>query len=191
MNDEIREQLSALMDDELDDAERPLLLGRLQRDPRLGTCLGRYQLIGEVMRGGDVEAGALGVADRVRQALAEDAPIHVPAHGRGKQPRWLKPLAGLAVAASVALVAVLAVTSVRTDNNTAQVPELASMQQPVVPAASVTQVSDSADEQWERLDPHIDKRLSGYLVNHNEYAASRGVQGVMPYVRIVGYDPSE
>jgi sigma-E factor negative regulatory protein RseA len=191
MNDEIREQLSALVDDELDDAERPLLLGRLQRDPRLGTCLGRYQLIGEVMRGGDVEAASLGVADRVRRALEEDEPMHVPVYGRGKQQRWLKPLAGLAVAASVALVAVLAVTSVRTGDNSAQVPELASVQQPVIPAASVARVGDSTDEQWDRLDPLIEKRLSGYLVNHNEYAASRGVQGVMPYVRIVGYDPSE
>jgi sigma-E factor negative regulatory protein RseA len=191
MNDEIREQLSALADDELSDAERPLLLGRLQRDTQLRACLGRYHLIGEVMRGGDVPAASLGVADRVQRELAGDAPMHAMARGGVRLAPWLKPAAGLAVAASVALVAVLAVTSLRTDTGTVPVPSLASSQ-PLNPGGtSVARVSGPAGDQWERLDPHIDRRLSGYLVNHNEYAASRGVQGVMPYVRIVGFDTSE
>jgi sigma-E factor negative regulatory protein RseA len=193
MSDEIREQLSALADDELDDVEQPLLVGRLQRDPELRACLGRYQLIGEVMRGAGAVA-TLGVADRVQQALADDKPATAAAPG--KMPLW-KPVAGLAVAASVALVAILTVTSVdETPGN--NVPALATAD-PVpaleqVPGSnpSATQVSDKgSDAQWDRLDPEIDKRLSGYLVNHNEYAASRGVQGVMPYVRIVGHDTGE
>lgn len=190
MNDDIREQLSALADDELSEVERPLLLGRLQRDRQLRACLGRYHLIGEVMRGGDVPAATLGVADRVQQALTGDAPLHA-AHAR--RAAWWKPVAGLAVAASVALVAVLSVTSLRTGDNTAQVPTLASTQSPPAgtATASLASVTEAPSDRWDRLDPHIDKRLSGYLVNHNEYAASRGVQGVMPYVRIVGYDTGE
>jgi sigma-E factor negative regulatory protein RseA len=98
----------------------------------------------------------------------------------------------LAVAASVALVAVLSVNSLRKDTpEPAAAPALASAGPAASPEAVVARVSDSPGEQWDRLDPRIDKRLSGYLVNHNEYAASRGVQGVMPYVRIVGYDTSE
>jgi sigma-E factor negative regulatory protein RseA len=93
---------------------------------------------------------------------------------------WLKPVAGLAVAASVALVAVLAVTSVR-EQAVETVPRLASTQTGA-PAAR------GSEELWERIEPRIDKRMAAYLVNHNEYAASRGVQGVMPYVRIVGYE---
>jgi sigma-E factor negative regulatory protein RseA len=191
MNDEIREQLSALADDELSDAERPLLLGRLERDPRLRVCLGRYHLIGEVMRGGDVEAATLGVADRVQEALAGDHAVPAAAWRAGGHARWWKPVAGLGVAASVALVAVLAVSSLRTDNSTAPEPTLASSQPPAPVDITVTRASDPGGDQWERLDPRIDKRLSGYLVNHNEYAASRGVQGVMPYVRIVGFETSE
>jgi negative regulator of sigma E activity len=102
----------------------------------------------------------------------------------------VRPLAAGAIAASVAMVAVLSVSSLR-QSETPVVPTLA-----VVPpvneiATTVTQVNATDGEQWERLDPRIDKRLAGYLVNHNEYAASRGVQGVMPYVRIVGHDTSE
>ncbi|MDH3971880.1 MAG: sigma-E factor negative regulatory protein [Gammaproteobacteria bacterium] len=193
MSDEIREQLSALADDELNDVEQPLLLGRLQRDAELRACLGRYQLIGEVMRGTGATA-TLGIAGRVQQALADDMPVSARASERVAL--W-KPVAGLAVAASVALVAVLTVTSV-SDNPANNVPSLATADlAPVVAPVlatgpAVTQASDiSGEPRWDRLEPSIDKRLSGYLVNHNEYAASRGVQGVMPYVRIVGHDTSE
>jgi len=189
MTDEIREQISALADDELSDVERPLLLGRLQRDHELRAFLGRCQLIGEAMRGTG-EAASLGIADRVQKALAEDAPLSVPLNGTTGRVAWVKPAAGLAVAASVALVAVLSVNALRKDGPE-PAPALASAGPAASPEAVVARVSDSPGEQWDRLDPRIDKRLSGYLVNHNEYAASRGVQGVMPYVRIVGYDTSE
>ncbi len=181
MSDEIREQLSALADDELDDVERPLLLGRLQRDAELRECLGRYKLISEVMRGVG-QMATLDVADRVRDALELDVQAVAADKPNNRTMNWWKPAAGFAVAASVALVAVLTVTSLR---------ELDTETTPLVAEAGdsppVVRVSD---QQWDRIEPRIDKRLSGYLVNHNEYAASRGVQAVMPYVRIVGYDNS-
>ena len=72
MSDEISEQLSALVDDELGEVERPLLLGRLQRDAELREILGRYQLISEVMRGTG-QLSTLGIAERVRQALEQES----------------------------------------------------------------------------------------------------------------------
>lgn len=184
MSDEIREQLSALVDDELSDVEQPLLLGRVQRDTELRECLGRYQLIGEVMRG-IADTTTLGVADRVRRVLLQDVGGQLPDIPKQEGFNWWKPVAGFAVAASVALVAVLTVSSVR-ETATDAVPELASSNPAGVPA-----VARVSDDQWDRIEPGIDKRLSGYLVNHNEYAASRGVQGVMPYVRIVGFENSQ
>jgi hypothetical protein len=130
MRDEIGEQLSALVDDELDEIERPLLLGRLQRDTGLREILGRYQLISEVMRGAG-QVATLGIADRVKRALEQDSTLPETDKPNTAGLSWLKPIA---------------------------------------------------------VEPRIDKRLAAYLVNHNEYAASRGVQGVMPYVRIVGYE---
>lgn len=190
MSDEIREQLSALVDDELSEAERPLLLGRLQRDPELRACLGRYHLIGEVMRGGNGATATLGIAARVQRRLADDAPLRQPAAAHARRVGWLRPLGAVAVAASLAMVAVLSVNSLR-QSEAPDVPALAAGQPVQDIATTVTQVNEADGEQWERLDPRIDKRLAGYLVNHNEYAASRGVQGVMPYVRIVGHDTSE
>jgi sigma-E factor negative regulatory protein RseA len=177
MTEEIREQLSALVDDELDEVERPLLLGRLQRDAELRDCLGRYQLIGEVMRGAG-QVATLGVAERVRKVLEQETG---PAAGKSSRVdrNWWKPLAGFAVAASVALVAILTVTSI-SEESADETVQLAGKQ---TPAAEIP----VSEQQWDRIEPQVDKRMAGYLVNHNEYAASRGVQGVMPYVRIVGY----
>lgn len=178
MNDDIREQLSALADDELSELERPLLLGRMQRDTALRKCLGRYQLIGDAMRGTGTLAG-MGIAQRVQKALADDKPVMAPQQV-SQQDHWWKPLAGLAVAASVALVAVLAVTTGR-DSGELSAPAVA-----VTEAAPETVLaSDAPEPRWDRIEPQVEKRLSGYLVNHNEYAASRGVQGVMPYARVV------
>lgn len=188
MTDEIREQLSALVDDELSDLERPLLLGRLERDPGLRACLGRYQLISEVMRGGTARAAGLGIADRVHAALEQEATYH-PADTAtsGASPavaRLWKPLTGLAVAASVAMVAVLSLQ--RFDQGGGEVERVAGGDPGTTSAsAPVLRVSEG---EWDRIEPRVAKRLDDYLVNHNEFAASRGVQGVMPYVRIVGFE---
>jgi sigma-E factor negative regulatory protein RseA len=181
MSDEIREQLSALVDDELDDVERPLLLGRLERDRSLRQVLGRYQLIGEAMRGAG-QVAALGVAERVKRALEQENPLPETDQDGTKAAgfSWLKPVAGLAVAASVAVAALLVVTSI-------QQPAV-DEQRRVASGENVVTPAPVNEEVWERIEPRIDKRMAGYLVNHNEYAASRSVQGVMPYVRIVGYE---
>lgn len=183
MTDEIREQLSALIDDELSELERPLLLGRLQRDPELRECLGRYQLIGEVLRGA-AGTSILSVAGRVQQAVEREADIAAlrarPRRLAGL--RW-KALGGIGVAASVAVLAILGITNLR-DGGSDSVPVLASGDRTLQPVAR----GSAPQGQWDRIETPIDKRLSGYLVNHSEYAASRGVHGVMPYVRIVGFD---
>ncbi len=105
-----------------------------------------------------------------------------PERGRrrpGQQDVWWKPLAGLAVAASVALVAVLAVTTERNNGSGTSVIAVTHT------APKATLVSDAREARWDRIEPQVEKRLSDYLVNHSEYAASRGVQGVMPYARVV------
>jgi len=183
MTEEIREQLSALIDDELSDLERPLLLGRLQRDPELRECLGRYQLIGEVLRGAG-KTSTLSVAGRVQQAVDREAAI-APRRARPARlaaVRW-KALGGIGVAASVAVLAILGITNLR-DSGSDSVPVLASGGT----APQLAAGGAAPGGQWDRIETPIDQRLSGYLVNHSEYAASRGVHGVMPYVRIVGFD---
>ena len=39
----------------------------------------------------------------------------------------------------------------------------------------------------EERSPQRSDALNAYLVNHNEYSANSGIQGMLPYVRIVGH----
>ena len=186
MSEQIREQLSALLDGELPVTEQPLLLERLARDPALRARWSHYQLIGDGLRKSLPDHVDLGLADRVMSAIEA-----LPAQSAGKSPtllRALKPLAGLAVAASVAVVAVLAVQQVRA-------PEPAALQvaanpplQPAPEAYVRVQGSRWEVQPGNVQSPQVGNRLNEYLVNHSEYAASGGMPGMLPYVRIVGYD---
>lgn len=106
MSEDIREQLSALMDGELGRDERAFLLRRLEHDADLRSMWTRMHLVRDVVT--HRPGGApIDLSDRIMQSLAEQdrqaAPLSQSA-GRGWRP-WL----GAALAASVALVAVFAV----------------------------------------------------------------------------------
>ncbi len=183
MSEQIREQLSALFDGELAAQEQGLLLARLAQDPTLRRRWSQYQLIGDALRKGLPAQIDPRLADRVMLAIEA-----WPTHSVGTAPivRVLKPLAGLAVAASVAVVAVLAVQQSRAPTpGTAQVATS-------LPTQSQTYVQVQGTR-WQAPPgnvqaPHIDNRLNEYLVKHSEYATSGGMPGMLPYVRIVGYD---
>jgi len=165
----LEEQLSALLDGELPAEEIDLLLARLDRDPGRRATLGRYAMIGECIRTGTAVPGALGVAERVRAALAtEAAPVperrRLPGRARG----WM---AG-ALAASVALVAVLRIVPgvpAPAAQAVAGAPALAQ-------AAGLEPLAEVSTVASRRLAPQAATRLTGYLLAHGEYASviSRG-----------------
>lgn len=175
MSEQIREQISALLDGELPEAEQRLLLERLERDPALRTHWSRYQLISDAAHQTLPPQIDLSFADRVMAALEKQ-----PEHHRqpaSRLARAVKPLAGLAVAASIAVVAVLAVQRARTPDAVPGAVQVAANQ----PAPATTTAPTDA--------PALNgNRLNAYLVNHSEYAASGGMPGMSPYVRIVGYE---
>jgi sigma-E factor negative regulatory protein RseA len=177
MKDTLNEQLSALVDDELGESEQALLLRQLARDAGLRERLLRYQLISDALRSELPRRVDTGFYHRVQAALEQEAALHSATALRIRN--LFRPVAGLALAASVAVVAVLSLHSVR-------------QQDAAVPAiASVPGVNDyiRADNATAPVVQHNNARgLDVYLVNHNEYAVNRGMQGMLPYVRIVGHD---
>lgn len=177
MKDTLNEQLSALVDDELDAAEQPLLLRRLTQDEELRDTLMRYHVISDALRSNLPHRVDTGFYRRVQAQLEQEVEIHAtPSRARV----LFKPVAGLALAASVAVVAVVSLQSVR-EQDTARAPAV----------ASAPDVSDyiRADNVPAPVAERNDARgLDVYLVNHNEFAVNRGMQGMLPYVRIVGQD---
>lgn len=178
MTDKIHEQLSALVDDELTEPEQALLAGRIARDPDLHRRLQRYQLISDALHDRLPERIDPAFPLRLQAALGNEPPA-VAARPGSRVAAFLKPVAGLAVAASVAMIAVFSLQSIREEET-------------VVPAVATAPASAdyirSRDSAAPEPRPEVENNLDIYLVNHNEYAVNRGMQGMLPYVRIVSHD---
>ena len=95
-------QLSALVDEELEDREIDLVLRRLLRDSQPRGQWERYHLIHEAIQGHLPDAFDTGFSARIRQAIDVE-PALKPAATPG--PIWYKPIAGFGLAASVVLLA--------------------------------------------------------------------------------------
>jgi sigma-E factor negative regulatory protein RseA len=167
MTDQIREQISALLDGELAMGETGLLVRRMERDAELRRVFASYVIAGESLRSPGGVVASRDFAARVSAALGDGAAIPAPAPERvgGVPQRWRRPLAGAAVAAGAALAAVLLVQPeverdqfVRGDAALPPVPAVAGMLP--VGGASPT-LAES-------------QRLAGYLVAHGQYATPIG-----------------
>lgn len=152
-----QEQLSALADDELSPAELDLLLRRGREEPDVKAQIGRYALIREAMHRNLPDQVDPSFADRVSAAIAEE-----PSHQRGSVPsrkRWLRPVAGVAVAASVALIAIAVwpQQGPPTDDSLQNVAESSGALPEAVTPAGQAVATDNI--QWERLDNDVQSRL--------------------------------
>ncbi len=112
MTENIREQISALLDGELPQHEMRQAVDRLSEQEPLQERWDRYHLIRDVIRGDAGARSAPSVAERVRAELEHEPAILAapkpPAGTTTRPPAWVRPFAGTALAASVAVLAVLA-----------------------------------------------------------------------------------
>src|SRR5688572_22483167 len=161
MKDALNEQLSACLDGELPAAELDLLLKRVGKEAELRAAIGRYSLIGEAMRAERPAVASRDFASKVMAAVAAEpasqvAPhtIAIPNRVAASAPatraprispaaiRYLRPAAGMAIAAGVAAVAVLTMQP-------AVQPELGGINAPLIaanqPAANESVVAAETD----------------------------------------------
>jgi sigma-E factor negative regulatory protein RseA len=176
MADKTAEQLSVLVDGECEVWELEFALRRLGSDPELKARWQSYHLISDALRNNLPDTVTPHFAERMRAAIAAETPLHTTA--KPAVSSWYKPVAGLAVAASVGLLAV-ALWSLRPGglNETAS----------PGPVAGTTPVPYPRSPVMAEVDRALESRLNSYLVNHNEYASMNSVNGVLPYVHLVGY----
>lgn len=189
MNDRT-DRLSALMDGELHDVDKGL--EQLAKDKEMQDAWRRYHLARDVMKGQASDFPALDISAAVSESLKNEPAILTPIWRR-LSPRYvMKQAAGLAVAAAVGTIAVLSVQQTQLvssdDNVIANAAsnssyQIASQLQP----GQIRQVSFTTRQ---KLDAAVESKLSGYLVNHNEFSTSIRVSGVMPYTRIVSFVPA-
>jgi sigma-E factor negative regulatory protein RseA len=197
MTDTIKEQLSAFLDGELPEAETTLLLKRLERDEELKGTLSRYSLIGAALRTDGNFAAAQHVAARVNAVLAAEPAFSRTAVRWAPSAGWLKPLAGLGVAASVAAATLvlmpqwdseLGAPVAQVASSATEVPSVGGVApvaaQPAVAEALPSYTTPPAPIGSGTLAP---AQLASYLVAHGEFTSplARRTVIVAPEVPVV------
>jgi sigma-E factor negative regulatory protein RseA len=194
MSDQLYEQISAFVDGELQEHETELLLKRLEREPELRARLVRYSTIGATFREGAGRGATRAFAARVSAAIASSGamPGSQPLHAR-LNPRWLRTIAGLGVAATVAAVAIVGVQQLQAPLPGAvtqvQVATTSPASQPIVigdlssPAPSYTVPAPTTDVP---LVPAA--RLTNYVVAHSQYSSTFGRRNMLS--GIISEDPT-
>ena len=182
MTEQVKEQISALVDDALPAQERSLLLARMVSDAELRRSWSRYHLIQDALRNHLPERVAPDLTRQMMAALEQEAAHDRAASGSGAFGRWLRPVAGAAVAASVAVLAVIMFQP----QDTATGPDAQLAEATVAPTSE--QYRRVSGTHWKGQQGPVSDQLNQYLVNHNEFAARNGMPVMAPHVRIVGFD---
>lgn len=191
--DKQRQRLSALQDGELDPSATAQLLNELAGNARLRATWERYHLIGHAIRGEPCALAHRTIAERVRQALA-DEPSRLNRHRGGRwRERWRQvpgpgrfgflavarsPI-GLAFAAGlVGLVAIATPALLR------EATYRPNGESPLASRASVEQRGG----RWHLERPELAGKLDRLLLTHQETVPATGAKGMLHYANFVGYE---
>lgn len=186
MNEKKLEALSALMDGEFQDTDSQALDG-WSRDEGLRAAWGRYHLISESIRGTLPRHMDPALAGRIAVALRNEPAILAPDVSAPRP--WLKPLAGMAIAASVATLAVVGIQMNRQQDPGAGLG--ASVAGTAASGGSGGQVNLASGSTVPRLqrptssDRAGDPRPDRDLINYTGERGDAAVQGVPPRVRVL------
>lgn len=176
--------ISVILDSEHSSAELDTVMNQLRTDESARQTWHRYQIIGAAIRK-DLHASIDPQwVDRIRAQIEKEPTCLAPGRLRNLvSRRFLKPVVGLAVAASVATVAIFAV-----------------QQFELVPTTVVNQIAGTGVSgmnpdairpdatRWDTLSPEMESKLNAYLVEHGEFTTMSGLNGLSAYAKFVSYD---
>lgn len=164
MNDAIRMQISAFVDGELPDAEADLLLRRMSQDAELRHKAAEYLEIGRALRGESNVKGIDRLLERVAAEIDDKPLADDVAEPKAASTHAMRPLIGVAIAASVAMVAIfgLQITPGIDDE--------------VVGDAAV--VAESVEGSAYTVPDQIDDQLRQYYLSHGASSSELGANGM-------------
>ncbi len=198
-NEQRDEQLSALLDDGLDDAQLQSFMQDLKRDPIADAeSTQRYRLIGDVMRDEIDQTSFMDISAAVHRAVEQEPEYSLQPNKDKVEKKsssfnlsnllssWVKPLSGMAVAASVAMVTLVTFNTVQNESADVSSSQLAQVVPTRIEKVNTeisrnVQVASTLDIR--KTTPQQQKQLNQYLLQHSGYASQTTMQGMMPYVR--------
>jgi len=177
------ERLSALIDNESEAFASRRLIDDLLKSPDDRGQWARYHLIGDCLRGGVRQLAPRDFLAGIQAGIADVAPPQAPATTTNL-PRWLKPVAGLGVAAAVAVVSLAGLqmlgpvnpmgaftplSGVSPAGDTARVATVAEVPLLSPPRSVLLASEETASDPTLASSP--DPRFAPYLENHAELFA--------------------
>lgn len=163
MNEAIKMQISAFVDGELPDSEADLLLRRMSQDAELRRAAADYLELGRIMRGESSARGVQHLRRRIAAAIDDKVVEEGQTGTEAKTGRALRPLVGIAVAASVALVAIFGLQlTPRTDTG--------------VPGTNVV-AGEATDNAYSTPKP-LDQQILQYVERHGAASSELGANGI-------------
>ncbi len=190
-----KEKISAFLDNDMHRDE--LMSFSLSAEADDAKVAQRYQMVGDALRGEMSESSFVDISQAVREALADEniaeqitAPVAKASSKSSSEASteksglfdlsgWFKPVAGMAVAASVAVVMVVTVSG----QDSAGIAPVATN--------TGTQLQAQPAVQLAVDDKTIDGKetdLNSYINQHLEFATQDTLQGRLPYVRAVSFE---
>lgn len=196
----LRESISALVDGEADELELRRVLASADGQG-LRDMWRDFHLQRDMLAGVDMQFAHIDISQRVQAQLVDE---NLPVVAVGA--RWWRPLASVAVAASVATVVVMGARGLNSPNSQNAVAQSAISEAGVFPvsgsfslpasnvAVSAAMLSSpAAFAQPAALDPDqlARQRLQQYLLRHTERAALNNGQGVISFSKVseLGNEP--
>ncbi|VAW64440.1 hypothetical protein MNBD_GAMMA11-1215 [hydrothermal vent metagenome] len=199
------EQLSALLDNALDAQQLQGFMQDLKRDPLVDAeTAQRYQLIGDVMRDDVDQISFMDISDAVHRSIELEPEHHVAETPTVKHKSsrhflsplygWLKPVGGLAVAASVATMTLLTFNSLQTDSSDPdEAAQFVQQSQPVqlVNPEIARNVRVASTGGTDKKTPEQQQQLNLYMLRHSGVTSHTAIQEMMPNVRVIEFKVQE
>lgn len=204
VSNEKLEQISALLDGELDNAQATI--DYLLKNTDAQDAWQRMHLTRDIAHNAIERQAPIGFADKVMAALEAEPTILAPVAKQsvpversrsGAVLSLFRPVAGLAIAATVAAVTIFSFENLSSGpmqpaaNGTALATNTPSSASSVVPVAFTGTYDASDRTYWQGSDEGMQDELNRYLVDHTEHSNPGGYQSIVPYVRVAGYDSSQ
>lgn len=196
MKQQIREGMSALLDDEADELDLQRILNSLDDDETAASWR-RYHLASSAMRGELDNFVDVDLSARIRANLAEQSGSGAAVVSGKHFGSWMKPFASVAVAASVTAVILTGTQLFNVVNNGADTPPnalaVSGNVAPVMAGAQavgfgrgslpVAQSMTALPAEQAVADEMARRQLDAWLHNHVEHASLNTSSGLMPFAR--------
>ncbi len=189
MKREELDELSAVIDNEAGTQVMVRVSRRISQDEELRKTLVRYQMIGDCLRGEEIDPGTMDLVMAVSRRLESEPTVLAPTPSR--RSRWLQPVAGAAIAASVAAAVVVLAPRFGGSGGATVEPADPGIRVVAEPAAEVPPAPALVSHEemhWKTVDEPYEARFDHYLEQHSRYASQNVLQGMIPYTTLVSYD---